>query len=252
MKGLLKRLIPHALWEGARHAFSYTRRFLLDFAACRYLNPLRWVSVFSLVRLVRPRYSMVAARRLRLLYDLARRIEREDVPGAIVECGVYNGGSAAIMAYATEAGARPVWLFDSFEGLPEPTENDGEYEREHYYEGWCLGAKDMVHEIFERMHIAESRLQIVEGWFDKTFPTAVPKVGDIALLHIDADWYESVKICLEHLYPKVVPGGYIVLDDYGAFPGCRKALHEYLDTHGIKAELLTNDGAGRHFRKPLL
>lgn len=252
MKQALKRLVPHRLWESVRHTVFYLRRFALDLLATAYPNPLRWARVFRLSRYARPRYSMVPSRRLRLLYDLATRIETERISGAIVECGVYNGGSAVMMqdASARAGGARDIWLFDSFEGLPPPTENDGAYERAHYFKGWCGGTEAMVLEAFDRARVSRKNLHIVPGWYDATFPTEVPKVGDIALLHIDCDWYESVKICLEQLYPRVVPGGYVELDDYGTFPGCRKALHEYLDAHGIKAELMTNDGVGRHFRKP--
>lgn len=252
MKHLLKRFVPHALWEGVRRRFFFARRYLLDLVACAHPNPIRWLRVFRLARYARPRYSMVPSRRLRLLYDLSTRVETERVPGAVVECGVYNGGSAVLMqdASARAGGTRDLWLFDSFEGLPPPTDKDGEYEREHYFKGWCGGTKDMVLEAFDRARVSRKKLHIVEGWFDKTFPTEIPKIGSIALLHIDCDWYESVKICLENLYPLVSPGGYIEFDDYGTFEGCRKAVHEYIDKHNIKVTLETNDGVGRHFRKP--
>jgi O-methyltransferase len=144
----------------------------------------------------------------------------------------------------------PRKTLEIFEGLPPPTENDGSYEREHYYKGWCGGTVEKVEEIFCRLQFPRERLHIIKGWFKDTFPRTVPSIGQIALLHIDADWYDSVKICLETLYPKVSVGGYIVLDDYGTFSGCRKALHEYLDRYHINAELQTREGTGRYFRKP--
>ncbi len=217
MKSLLKKLVPLPVWEAVRHVYSYLRRLILDIRdTASPLSPLEWIESFVLARTVRPRYSMVPAARLRLLYDLSKRITREGVRGDIVECGVYNGGSAAIMAAAQSGSkdARTVWLFDSFEGLPPPTEQDGTYEREHYYKGWCGGTAEKVEEIFQRFRLPRERLRIVQGWFENTFPKTVPNMGPIALLHIDADWYESVKICLETLYPKVVSGGYIELDDY--------------------------------------
>ncbi|MFA7302330.1 MAG: TylF/MycF/NovP-related O-methyltransferase [Candidatus Paceibacterota bacterium] len=192
---------------------------------------------------------MVPATRMRLLHDLSRAIVREQVAGAIVECGVYNGGSAAMMV-AAQPDERDVWLFDSFEGLPPPTENDGMYERNHYYPGWCGGTVEMVQEIFRTLRLPSGKQHVERGWFQETFPRVAPQVGPIALLHIDADWYDSVKICLDTFYPKVASGGYIVFDDYGTFSGCRKAVNEYFEKHKMTVTLETRDGVGRYFKKP--
>lgn len=253
MKSFLKKLIPFFLWDRVRVSYFYTRRFLLDaLVAVPLFHPLEGFKILSLIRLVRPEYSMVPAARLRLLYDLSKKIITEDVPGSIVECGTYNGGSAALMAYAQLrlSGERDLWLFDSFEGLPPPTENDGSYERENYYKGWCGGTAEKVEEILKTIKFPRERLHIVKGWFENTFPREASKVKPIALLHVDADWYESVKICIETFYPMVSSGGYIVFDDYGTFSGCKKALHEYLDTHHIEVELQTRDNVGVYFKKP--
>ena len=91
---------------------------------------------------------------------------------------------------------------------------------------------------------------IVPGWFDQTLRTA--EIESIAVLHIDADWYDSVKAVLECLYDKVVPGGYVVLDDYGRFQGCTAAIHDFLEERDIKgAELKKVERAGAYFRKPV-
>lgn len=251
MKRLIKGIVPFPVWEGARNLVSWTRRLFLELVYTASPNPFVWGKLFSLVRLVRPVYSMVPPLRLRLLYELSKDINKEQVLGDIVECGVFNGGSAALLMVPQlrASSARKIWLFDSFEGLPPPTENDGEYEREHYFKGWCGGTAEKVQELFNTLRIPLERTHIVKGWFEDTFPKHIPQVEEVALLHIDADWYDSVKICLDALYPKVVKGGYVVLDDFGAFSGCRKALTEYIEQHAITAELQSRDGKGVYFKK---
>jgi hypothetical protein len=101
MKFFLKKIIPRFMWETVRHTYFYSRRLLLDIRdTSSPLHPLEWWRVFFLARTVRPRYSMVPAARLRLLYDLSKSITKECILGDIVECGAYNGGSAAMMAFA--------------------------------------------------------------------------------------------------------------------------------------------------------
>ena len=184
---------------------------------------------------------MVPAVRLKLLYELSQKITAEHIPGDIVECGVYNGGSAAIMTSPQTLSAEPrtTWLFDSFEGLPAPTSKDGVYEQQHYYKGWCAGSVQKVEEIFRKLNLDLGKVRIIKGWFDQTFPREASNIENIALLHIDADWYESVKICLDTFYPKVVRGGYIEFDDYGTWEGCKKAVDEYFAREHINVPLLT-------------
>ena len=253
-KSRLKKIIPTEVWEILRQGYSRIRRFYLDiWYTMNIRQPVEWVRIFFLIRKIRPTYSMVPPPRLRLLYELSKRINKEKVIGDIVECGVYNGGSAAMMSSAQSfdrKSVRHLWLFDSFEGLPSPTENDGLYERTHYYKGWCGGSVEKVHEIFRILDLSREYLHIIKGLFQETFTQENTKIVNIALLHIDADWYESVKICLETFYPKVSHGGYVVFDDYNTFSGCKKAVHEYFDKHNLKVKLETRDGVGVYFKKP--
>lgn len=252
MKLLIKKIIPKFIWETIRRAYVYMRRLFLDLLhTFSPMHPIEWSHMFFLVRTIRPEYSMIPSSRLRVIYELSKKINADRIPGDIIECGVYNGGSAAMMMYpqSFSSETRDIWLFDSFEGLPPPTENDGSYEHENYYKGWCKGSVEKVEEIFHRLKLPREHLHIVKGWFQDTFLYEAPKIGQIALLHIDADWYESVKICLETFYPKVSSGGYIEFDDYGKFPGCKKAVHEYFARHNIQADIKTHDN-GMYFRKP--
>ncbi len=214
-------------------------------------HPMSFLNSFRMMRLVyRVRgYTAVFVPRLVALYKLSEEINQRSMPGDIVECGVYNGGSAAIMASLCEKSpvSRSVWLFDSFEGLPKPTDKDGN--EAPAYEGWCHGDLSKVKEVLRKLRIPESRVHIVKGWFQDTFPKVeIPK---IAILHIDADWYESVKLCLEKFYDSVQPGGYIVLDDYGDWEGCRVAADEFLKKRAIDVKLIQVDYTGFYFQKPL-
>ena len=213
-------------------------------------HPMSFLNSFRMMRLVyRVRgYTAVFVPRLVALYKLSEEINQRSVPGDIVECGVYNGGSAAIMASLCEKSpvSRNVWLFDSFEGLPKPTDKDGA--EAPAYEGWCHGDLSKVKEVLRKLRVPESRVHIVKGWFQDTFPKVeIPK---IAILHIDADWYESVKLCLERFYDSVQPGGYIVLDDYGDWEGCRIATDEFLKRRAIDVKLIQVDYTGFYFQKP--
>jgi O-methyltransferase len=250
-KSLIKQAIPVSVWKLTRESRSYFRRLFLDIRQTFSLShPVGSFQLIRLVRFVRPQYTMIKPPRLRLLYELSKKIDEEKLEGAIVECGVYKGGSAAVMVIAQRKPlTRDIWLFDSFEGLPPPSNNDGAFERENYYKGWCEGHVEDVEDIWKKLELPREQLHIVKGWFQDTFPTvSIPK---IALLHVDADWYESVNDSLQKFYQSVVPGGYIEFDDYGSWEGCKKAVDEFFTTHNIKAELKTRDRIGYYFQKPV-
>ena len=195
---------------------------------------------------VRP-YTMVTEDRIRNIYDLASDLEKRGVRGAFVECGVWRGGCAAVMAAVAKRArsGRLLWLFDSFEGLPEPTEKDGQMAAE--YSGTTRGELrpierlvaplDDVRTIMGRLGIDPATVVVRKGWFQDTLPAARSEIGPIALLRLDGDWYESTKVCLQNLYDEVVPGGHVVFDDYDYWEGCRRAVDEFLAERGIQTAL---------------
>ncbi len=153
------------------------------------------------------------------------------LPGCIVECGVWRGGMMAGMAEVLGP-KRHYYLFDSFEGLPPAKEIDGqaaiEWQKDTkspgYYDN-CKAEMEWAEKAMKKSGAANYKL--VKGWFDNTVPTY--KLDEpIALLRLDADWYDSTMVCLEHFFPKVAKGGLIILDDYYVWDGCSKALHDYL------------------------
>lgn len=198
---------------------------------------------------VKPWFSMLSAPRLFSLYDCAAAVQ--DVPGDVVECGVWRGGGIAMMGAASADVNIPrhFWAFDSFAGLPPPGEKDGETEQEQYYERLNLGDAKKVEVIWHRLGLARDDLTIVPGWFDETLPRA--PLEQIAVLHVDGDWYDSVKVVLDTLYDRVASGGVVIVDDYAYWDGCRRAVDEFLAARGLSPDLLHHDAPPAvYFRKP--
>lgn len=201
-------------------------------------RPAHYVRGVTLWRRVRQEgFTMLGCRRARTLYRLATAIERSRVPGSIVDCGVWNGGSTAMMAAG--APSRTAWAFDSFEGLPEPGPEDQEA---NGWAGSCLGTEEHVHEAFRRFARPE-QARTVKGWFQDTFPVTGSQVGPIALLHADGDWYESVRLTLETFYEQMSPGGWIVVDDYSFWSGAKIAVDEFRSERGIAGPLHRAEGS---------
>jgi O-methyltransferase len=159
--------------------------------------------------------------------------------GCIVECGVWRGGMSAAMADILPGRAH--FLFDSFEGLPAPTEADGEgaviYQNDttstRYFDN-CRAEISYATTAMNKSHAAATRM--VRGWFKDTIPSFTPP-EPIAVLRIDGDWYESTMSCLEGLYRYVLSGGLIILDDYGRWDGCSRAVHDFLSRDNSAARI---------------
>lgn len=182
--------------------------------------------------------TMVTPNRLNNLFELAEHCEEKNISGSFVECGVWKGGSAAVMAYVAKKyhSKRKFWLFDSFAGLPEPTKKDGLSARRYAagkIEGKlepineCVASVEEVKMLFNQLGINWVQVRIKKGWFQKTLPTSKKEIGSIALLRLDGDWYESIKVCFDNLYNQVVVGGYVSVDDYWRWQGCHRAVDDF-------------------------
>ena len=173
-------------------------------------------------------YTMVPERTFYANLDFAAGIK--NTPGCIVECGVWRGGMIAAIN-ATMGLHRPCFLFDSFEGLPPAQEIDGEaalaYQRNieasEYYDN-CRASPRYAREAMRV--VGATNYTIVKGWFSNTLP-GYEFPSPIALLRLDGDWYDSTMTCLANLYDKVAPGGLVIIDDFFAWEGCRKAALEF-------------------------
>lgn len=195
-------------------------------------------------------HTMIAPRVLFRMYDIAEAVVLRGVRGHIVECGAWNGGSAALLSVAARCSEqrRETWLFDSFEGLPPPTEEDPEEVRRFYFTGWNRGTVGRVREIWDRLGLPRRRLRVRRGWFRDSFTRS--EADAVAVLHIDCDWYESVRLCLERWYDRVRPGGAIIINDYGTYCGATKAVHDFMEERSIRVELRRLGPSGAWFTKP--
>ena len=198
-------------------------------------------------------HTMAGFARCKQLWDLCHSLTQRPVPGAFVECGVWRGGSSGIMGCALKSSgqARPLHLFDSFEGLPEPGPLDGPKAAD-YSEGRapgrltpisrCDATLDEVRSLlFNRLRLDPIDIHFHVGWFQETVPASVLYLGPLALLRLDGDWYESTRICLQYLYPLLSPGGALILDAYYYWEGCQKATDDYRLEHNITAPIVRVD-----------
>ena len=183
------------------------------------------------------------------LVRLGEFITKEDIPGAVVECGVLDGGTAALMAWASRSAdpARSVHLFDAWEGLPVTTAEDGA--EAAVWTGQVVGSPVRVIAVMRTLLVANERVNFYVGWFDDTFPKV--NVPQVALVHIDCDFYKPTKLCLDKWYPVLSPGGFMQFDDYDAFLGCRRAVDEFLAIHPeLKMQTIGESGKAYFIQKP--
>jgi len=191
-------------------------------------------------------FSLSSAERL---YSLCRAVDQassQKLSGAIVECGVYKGACmVAVAKTLLHRGdtTRDLYLYDTFEGMPEPGEYDSNiYGRSGKKLMKLFGANKRsafmacasIDEVQERLRATgypEEKLHFTKGRVEETIPHTVP--DHIAVLRLDTDWYESTKHELEHLYPRLVSGGFLIIDDYGHWAGARKAVDEYFEQHNV-------------------
>lgn len=207
----------------------------------------------AILRRVEPR-TMTDYGKLFALVEATRYIARSKIPGDIVECGVWRGGSMQAVALALlEEGVsdRGLHLFDTFEGMTPPTEKDRREgvpaeellaSRDKDHRIWAVAGLDDVQEAMREVAYPEELVHFHRGRVEDTVPALAP--ARIALLRLDTDWYESTKHELEHLYDRLVPGGVLIIDDYGDWEGARQATDEFFA--GLpEPVLLIPAGSGR-------
>lgn len=172
--------------------------------------------------------------------------------GALVECGVWRGGMIAAIAEIM-GNEREIYLFDSFEGLPDASENDGvaalEYQKNTGAIDYHDNCKAEIEYAQKAMKLANAQnVKYVKGWFEKTLPGYEFKTP-ILILRLDGDWYDSTMQCLDNLYDKVVPGGLILIDDYHTWEGCTKAVHDFLSKRNIPVKIRESKNGVCYFYK---
>lgn len=195
--------------------------------------------------------SMVPWQGMHDAFDAAKYVADSNIDGDIVECGVWRGGVSALMKDVIceneDGSSRKFWLFDTYEGMSDPTEFDykggrdqndtltkhNELLRSDGSSDWCRGELSDVKNILSKSINGLANVEFIKGKVEDTLLlNEIPNT--IAILRLDTDFYESTKVELEVLLPKLVVGGMLIVDDYGSWAGARKALNDFRDDGGLR------------------
>jgi O-methyltransferase len=196
----------------------------------------------SAYELARP-YTMTSAERMYALWEATRYVLRRDIPGALVECGVWRGGSAMLMADVLRGSGRELWLYDTFLGMPDPAKGDLDFRGEPPdLSDDLVIAVASLEEVVRNLLFYEPVIY-VEGRVEETIPARAP--DQIALLRLDTDWEASTRHELEHLYDRLSRGGVLLVDDYGHWRGARRAVDQFFAPRNDAPLLTRVDYTGR-------
>lgn len=208
-------------------------------------------------------YTLTTPERIASLVNAVNYVVDNNIDGDIVECGVWKGGSsmAAIAALKHKNDfSRAIYLYDTYEGMSAPTKEDkvftgksaeemlGNSNIDDATSVWCYSSITEVKANVATLNYPTQKLHFIKGKVEDTIPQNIP--AKIAVLRLDTDWYQSTKHELEHLYPLLVSGGVLIIDDYGHWEGARKAVDEYIETHNLQILLNRIDYTGRIAIKP--
>jgi O-methyltransferase len=196
--------------------------------------------------------TMVGVKRLDQLHAAVETVLREGVPGDFIETGVWRGGSVILMRAILEAHGvtdRAVFVADSFEGLPKPDADKypADAGDRHFTYDELAVSIEQVRANFARYGLLDGQVRFLKGWFKDTLKTA--DIGKLAIARLDGDMYESTMDAIEVLYPKLQPGGFLIMDDYGAVPACKQATEDYRARHGVREPIVPIDWTGVYWRK---
>lgn len=196
--------------------------------------------------------TMIGVRRLENIQACVVDVLDRNIPGDLIETGVWRGGSTIFMRGILRAygdTSRVVWVADSFRGLPKAT---GKYPADVEaidFSSFPQLAVPLaeVRANFERYDLLDEQVRFIEGYFHETLPAA--PIERLAVARLDGDLYESTIVALESLYPKLSPGGYLIVDDYGAIEACRRAVDDYRGRHAIAEPIVQIDQSGVYWRR---
>jgi O-methyltransferase len=196
--------------------------------------------------------TMVGLKRLENIEFCVKEVLKEGIEGDFIETGVWRGGSVIFMKAilrALDEDNRVIWVADSFEGLPVPDEKKYEADKgdKHYRHTELAVSLEQVKWNFEKYGLLDANVRFLKGWFKDTLPVA--PIEKLSILRLDGDLYESTMDALTSLYPKLAKGGYLIVDDWGAVEGCKKAVLDYRKANGVVEEIVPIDWAGVYWKK---
>jgi len=191
-------------------------------------------------------FTMTSPSSVFSLINATKYIVNSKTEGAFVECGVWRGGAMMAVAETLKtmrATNRNLYLYDTYQGMSAPTDEDISFmgykasevfqkrKTDNDVSDWCIASIEEVKHNVLSTGYDESLVKFIKGKVEDTIPDEVP--DKIAMLRLDTDWYESTRHELEHLYPRLVPGGVLIIDDYGYWEGSKKAVDEYFERNDI-------------------
>ena len=200
-------------------------------------------------------HTMIGLARLDNIQQCAQRVLEDGVPGDFIETGVWRGGACIFMRAILKAHGvtdRSVWVADSFAGVPAPSPEKypADVPTEFYSQFFAADelavSMEQVQDHFSRYGLLDGQVRFLKGWFSETLASA--PIESLAVARLDGDLYESTMDALVALYPKLSPGGFLIIDDY-YLPNCGKAVHDYRNQHGIADEIIPIDWASIYWRK---
>ena len=200
-------------------------------------------------------HTMIGVQRLENVRELAQRVLETGIPGDFIEAGVWRGGCCILMRGTLKANGiidRKVYVVDSFEGLPPPKPLEFPQDEGlnlHLHPELAVSL-EQVRTNFSRYGLLDDQVVFVKGLFQDTLPAL--DAGPFALIRLDGDLYESTYVALDSLYPKLSPGGFIIIDDVNFVPACRKAVTDYRERFGITAAMNQVDWCASWWQKPLV
>jgi O-methyltransferase len=245
----VKKLLQRAGYDLVRQAKSDPR----------VLIPEMGEADSATIERVRP-FTMTSLERIWSCIQSVRYVSERGLEGDFVECGVWRGGSSMAAALTFQAlgdTGRTLWLFDTFEGMTAPVEADfalatgqdaaGKFEETKTEAGsdWCYAGLDEVQANLASTGYPADRVRFIKGPVEETLAVAANLPEKIAILRLDTDWYESTKAELETLFDRLVPGGVLIIDDYGHWAGAKKAVDEFLAAQPVRYMLHRIDETGR-------
>lgn len=195
--------------------------------------------------------TMIGAARLDNLQRCVESVLQDDVPGDLIETGVWRGGAVIFMRGVLKAYGvtdRRVWAADSFKGLPAPDGEKYPHDKHLHLEQYDQLAisRTEVERNFERYQLLDDQVGFLEGWFRDTLPRA--PIERLAVLRLDGDLYESTTDALTNLYDRLSPGGYVIVDDY-SIPACKQAVQDFRQARGITDDIVRIDWTGVFWRR---
>lgn len=201
-----------------------------------------------------PQYAqtMVGIKRLNNIQYCVEKTIEDDIPGDLIETGVWRGGSTIFMRAILKAHGvtdKKIWVADSFEGLPKPNEEIYPADKGDVYHSYdeLKVSLEEVQNNFKKYDLLDDQVEFLKGWFSETLPTA--PIEKLSVLRLDGDMYESTMDALVSLYPKLSVGGYIIIDDYHWIDACRQAVTDYRSKYGITDEIIDVDWTAVYWKK---